>query len=131
MKRIYLASSSIGNRELVKGLSKTLSSSGYFVFSPCLAFSNEIAETMEIRDKIIEVYNSSLQKWAEIFIFMYEGIESEGSKAELELSKHLMIPSVIFSPVGVDSYIEDMAFENYQTMVIVNIHNLIRRLNVL
>lgn len=91
-KRAYLASSSKGDRSVLRAVSYTLSRKGYMIFSPCLGFIGH--ETPEIRPAIMQVCLSALSEWAEVLFVLDEGIPSKGCDIECEAARSINIPII-------------------------------------
>lgn len=90
-KRVYLASSSRGDKSKLVILANELARRGYFVFAPCLGFVGQ--ETSQIRPLLLDIGISTLRKWATILIYYDEGIPSEGAEAEIEDARSNDIPT--------------------------------------
>jgi len=78
--RVYLASSSKGDRDLLRNVASDLTDRGYMVFAPCLAFVGN--ETSELRPIIMDVCLTTLVNWAQDLIILDEGIPSIGCNIE-------------------------------------------------
>ena len=90
MKRIYLASSSKGDRELLSIVAQELAHRGHFVFAPCLAFIGR--EIPEIRPQILQVCFTTVIQWAEALVILDEGIPSIGCENESDIARVRGIP---------------------------------------
>jgi len=88
--RVYLASSSKGDRDLLRNVASDLVSRGYMVFAPCLAFVGE--ETPDLRPIIMEVCLTTLVNWAQDLIILDEGIPSVGCDTEMKVATAKGIP---------------------------------------
>ena len=93
--RVYLASSSKGDRSLLRDVAKELASLGYMVFVPCLGFWG--VETPEVRPYIMSVCLNTLSTWAQALFVLDEGIPSKGCEIECDLAKSLDIPINLIS----------------------------------
>lgn len=83
--RVYLASASKGDRELLRKVAKLITDNGQaIVFAPCLAFVG--IETPENRPVIIKVCLNTITEWAEQLYILDEGIPSEGCDQERVLA---------------------------------------------
>lgn len=89
-RKAYLASSSRGDRDLLRYVSEELAKKGYMVFTPCLAFTG--LETPEIRPAILRICFDTVITWSETFFILDEGIESDGVEAERKISLSQGIP---------------------------------------
>jgi len=84
-KRVYIASSGKGDRDLLRSFANKVVEKGYFVFSPCLGFIGY--ETPEIRPLILKIGLEVLSQWANMLIFFDEGIPSKGSEDEIRMAR--------------------------------------------
>ena len=98
-RRVYLASASKGDRELLRKIAFQITAGGRaMVFAPCLAFVG--IETPELRPIILDICFDTIREWAEDLYILDEGIPSEGCNAERNLARRCRIPVFIVRPDG-------------------------------
>lgn len=95
MKKIYLASASLGDRILLKAVADRLADE-HVLYVPMLGFMGIDETAPAFRSQVMDIDIRILKEWAEVLVILFEGLASIGIWEEALAMDILHRPVAIF-----------------------------------